>query len=170
MSLILPSRTHHVLFYILEKTPLSLSLSFFLFPFFGPRGLTLDFTWTRCLETPDAKDGGRSGRVRQQQCHAVQKLLQGAAEAIRVRSMQDRHLLFQGLPGAHSTQKTGRPCNKGCHRLVKRTHKSYKHECHRLPHLVRITSKRSTRGDFGVPQTKLSLVYLSSILTKFKND
>ena len=27
--------------------------------------------------------------------------------------MQDRHLLFQGLPGAHSTQKTGRPCNKG---------------------------------------------------------
>ena len=89
MSLILPSRTHHVLFYILEKTPLSLSLSFFLFPFFGPRGLTLDFTWTRCLETPDAKDGGRSGRVRQQQCHAVQKLLQGAAEAARVRSMQD---------------------------------------------------------------------------------
>jgi hypothetical protein len=26
----------------------------------------------------------------------------------------------------HSTQKTGRPCYKGCHRLLKRTHK---HEC-----------------------------------------
>jgi hypothetical protein len=25
-----------------------------------------------CLEAPDAKDGGRSGRERQQQCHAVQ--------------------------------------------------------------------------------------------------
>ncbi len=58
---------------------------------------------------------------RQQQCHAVRPLLQGAAEATRVRSMQDRHLLFQGLPGAHSTQNTGRPCNKGCQR--KRTHK-----------------------------------------------
>ena len=44
----------------------------------------------------------------------------------RVRSMQDRHIVLQGLPGAHCTQKTERPCNKGCHRLVKRTHK---HEC-----------------------------------------
>ena len=34
--------------------------------------------------------------------------------------MQDSHLLLQGLPGARSTQKTGRPCNKGCHRLLKR--------------------------------------------------
>ena len=34
------------------------------------------------------------------------------AEATRVRSMQDRHLLLKGLPGAHSTQTTGRPCNK----------------------------------------------------------
>ena len=49
-------------------------------------------------------------------------LLQGAAEATRVRSMQGRHLL-QGLPGAHSTQNTGRPCNKGCHQLVKRPNK-----------------------------------------------
>jgi hypothetical protein len=34
----------------------------------------------------------------------VRKLLQGAAEATGVRSMQDRHLLFKGLPGVRSMQ------------------------------------------------------------------
>jgi hypothetical protein len=43
-----------------------------------------------------------------------------------VRSMQDRHLLFQGLPGAHCTMKTGWPWIKDCHRLAKRTHKHAK--------------------------------------------
>jgi hypothetical protein len=50
-------------------------------------------------------------------------LLQGAGEATPVRSMQDRHLLFQGLPGAHSTPKKGWYWNKDSRRLVKRTQK-----------------------------------------------
>jgi hypothetical protein len=71
-------------------------------------------THFKCPETLDAKDGRRSGRERQQQCHAVRYLLQGAAEAARVRSMPNRHLLFQGLPGAHCTQKTGGLAIKVC--------------------------------------------------------
>ena len=41
-----------------------------------------------------------------------------AAEATRVRSMKDRHLLFQGLLGAHTTPKTGRPWNRDSHKSV----------------------------------------------------
>ena len=49
-----------------------------------------------------AKEGGLGGRARMQ-CHALRELRQGAAEATRVRSMQGRHLLLQGLPG-HTAQ------------------------------------------------------------------
>jgi hypothetical protein len=48
-----------------------------------------------------------SGAALSRERHAVQQLQQGAAEATRVRSLQDRHLLFQGLPGAHTTPKRG---------------------------------------------------------------
>jgi len=46
-------------------------------------------------------------------CKNCSKALQKPLVCARCKT----HLLFQGLPGAHSTQKTGRPCNKGCHRL-----------------------------------------------------
>ena len=44
------------------------------------------------------------------------------AEATRVLSMQDLHLLFPGLPGVRTPhRKKGKPgnsCNKDCHQLV----------------------------------------------------
>jgi hypothetical protein len=49
----------------------------------------------------------------------------GAAEATRVRSMQDATYVPR-TAGTHSIHKTGRRGKKGCHRLLKRTHK---HEC-----------------------------------------
>jgi hypothetical protein len=57
--------------------------------------IRLDDLLTRVPRVTRCPGRGRRGRVRQK-CHAVRQVLQGPAEDMRVRSMQDSHL-FQKL-------------------------------------------------------------------------